>query len=460
MTNPQTTPVSADTAAAAPEKPPENPLLHHLEMNFSAGEIEPRINAALQAQQKKITLPGFRRGKVPLSVLRRHYGKATLHEVLREAAAPKFHQELEERKQRAAAAPRLQLPDIATAEVYTVQCDYEILPDIAAPDFSDKTIKKPMFTVTDEAVEEMINTLRQQRGTYHAAAAVVDDDEHRVRADFQSVLLPQSDEEEEKVIESGKDHPFYLGKKGRLYPQLRDKLLTVTAGESCNVDIPMPEDAANKELSGRTMSMRLQVKAVEQLHRAELNEEFFSFFGDEEKTLESFRQSVQQHLERESKVRLRNFLHSRAMNVLMGATTPFPLPQSMLINEAYRLLQQAQEEWKQRGMAESAAGFSLQMFFPEAQRRVALGLILSAWQRREDVSIDKDALETRLLEIAEAYEDPSAAAAKIRGDKNEMEAVYLSVLEDRVTDWVCENCTVEEEEMTLADFLSDSGGAA
>lgn len=449
------------TAAAAPaqEQAPKNPLLYHLEMHFPANEIEPRIDAALQAQRKNISLPGFRRGKVPLSVLRQRYGKDTLHEVLREAAAPKFHQELEEKKQRAAAAPRLQLPDVATVGGYTVQCDYEILPDIAAPDFSGKIIKKPNFTVTDAAVDEMIDTLRRQRGNYIAATTVVADDDHRVLADFQNILLPQSDEEEEKIIESGKAHPFYLGKKGHLYPQLRDKLLGVHAGESCSVDIPMPADSANSELSGRTLSMRLEIKAVEQLQKAELNEEFFSFYGDENKTLDSFRQAVRQHLQRESKVRLRNFLHARAMNVLISATAPFPLPQSMLFNESYRLLQQAQAEWKQRGMAESAARFSPQMFIPEAQRRVALGLILSAWQQRGKISIDKDALETRLQEIAEAYEDPAAAAAKIRDDKNEMEAVYLSVLEDRVTDWVCENCSAEEEEITLADFLSDSGGA-
>lgn len=452
MTEPQPSAAAADQPEAA-----KNPLLRHTDLSFPVAEIDAKIDAALMQQRAKVSLPGFRRGKVPLSVLRQRYGKDTLEEVLRHECAERFRREMEENKERPAAAPHLQLPAVSSNGAYEVHCHYEVLPAIEPPDFSGKTLKKPEFAVDEAATDEMIDILRRQHGRYEAVDSAADDDEHRLRVDFESVLLPAAgSEEEEKVVESGADQPLLLGDSG-LRAELREALRGARAGDVRSADLVVPPESPDESMRGRTVRMKVTVKKVEKLVLAELDEAFFSHFSDEDKTLESFQKSVRAHLERESKARLRNFLQTRAMNMLIAATPSFPMPQSLLFQECSRLYHSAQSEWQQRGMAKTAAQPSPQMFMPEAQRRVALGLILSAWQAREKPSIEKADLEARVQEIAAAYEDPPAAVAQIQGNSGEMEAVYLSILEDRVSDWVCEHCGSEAEQLQLNDFF---GGVA
>ncbi len=450
------TPATAPVAPApAAEAPPKNPLLRHADFIFPTADIDPKIDTRLLQQQGKVSLPGFRRGKVPVSVMRQRFGKDTLHEILQQECGVKFQEKLKEENERAAAQPELHLPDIATDGQYRVHCHYEIIPEIAAPDLSGKELKNPIFSVTDNVVDEMVEILRKQRGTYAVTEGAVEDNDYRLRVDFSSVLLEADGENKGNVVEEGKDKVIVLADK-TLRPELKETLQGARVGDKRTAELPMPEGGDNPQMQGRVIAMELTVNSIEKLEKAELNEEFFGAFGDEEKTLEAFRKSVQEHLQRESKIRLRNFLHTRAMNLLIDATPEFALPQAMLINECHRLMHTAQAQWKERGSPETAAQLSLPMFYNDAERRVKLGLILSAWQQREKPEIGKEDIDGRLQEIVSAYEDPAAMATQLRSNQNEMEAVYLSILEDRITDWVLANCTSSDEaEMTLSDFLNE-----
>lgn len=457
MTEPADTSASAAPAAAndaandaaAAEK---NPLLRHADFYFPADTINQKVDTTLMHEQSKVALPGFRRGKVPLSMLRQRFGRNTLHEVLQKECGFKFQEELEKQQQRAAGMPQLALPDVASDGQYHVHCHYEVLPDIAAPDFSGKKLERPTFTVDDAAVNEMIEILRKQRGQYVAVDGTAQEEDDRLRVDFTSTFI-EADGSRGEVMETGENRPLPLNDQ-TMRPELRDALKGAVAGDTREVQLKIPEQAEDEKLRGREFVMQVTVKAVERLNKAELNDEFFAAFGDEEKSLESFRRLVRSHLERESQVRLRNFLHARAMDMLIAATPPFPLPQSMLVAECRRMMAQAEEEWKRRGMADSAAQLSLQMFAPQAGRRVVLGLIMAAWQQRENPDIGEADISARLQEIASAYEDPAAVAAQLRENKEEMHAIYLSLLEDRVTDWICSRCESEDKPMALADFLN------
>lgn len=410
------------------------------------------------SQQGKVALPGFRRGKVPLSMLRQRYGKETLYEVLRQECEPLFAEELQRTQERAATPPRLHLPTLVGADGnYKVECEYEVVPPVEAPVFTGKELKKPVFNVDDAAVEEMIEILRRQRGTYHIVDEAAQGEDDRLRADFVTHLLAADGKSEEEELESGTDRILPLSDPN-LHADLRAAVQGAKAGETRQAVLTLPPTHPNEAMRGRQVQMTLMIKEVQRLSKAELNEAFFAAFIGADKTLEDFRAEVRTHLQRESTTRLRNILHARAMSMLIECTPPFPLPQTMVAAECHRLMHEAQEQWRQRGMAESIAGMQPGMFLPEGERRVSLGLILSAWQQREQPEIGKESIDARVEEVTQAFEDPAAAAAQLRANPREMEAMYLSVLEDRVTEWVCAQCTTAEEAMSLQAFFHEGGG--
>ena len=150
-------------------------------------------------------------------------------------------------------------------------------------------------------------------------------------------------------------------------------------------------------------------------------------------------------------------LHQRALNLLVAATPRFDLPQVMLRAELKSLFMQTQQEYKKRGL--EASQIDVERLLPEAARRVSLGLILATWQSHENVTIEDDAVNQRLEELSQGYESPKELVASVHKDKQQMQALRLSLLEEKVVSWVCEKVGDSEEQMTLSQLLGEDFGS-
>ena len=253
-------------------------------------------------------------------------------------------------------------------------------------------------------------------------------------------------------MEEGKERRWVVN-SSMLRAEINEKLLGIAPDDKTEIEITYPEDHNEEKLRGQTARMEVHAKKIQEIVLPDLNEEFFTRFGVKEGGLPAFRDTVRQHLSREVDNRLRTALHERALNLLIVATPRFDLPQSMLRAELKSLFQQARQQHERMGM--TAAQIKVEDFFPEAARRVSLGLILAAWQKREAAVIDDAGINKRLDELAESYESPEDFRASVRGDKHQMQVLRLSLLEEKVVSWVCEKAAGEET-VTLAQLM---GGA-
>ena len=431
-----------------------NALIRQKEYEFSAETIDKSVNTMLSQQGRKANIKGFRPGKAPLSVLRRLFGKDMLERTLMGEAQRQFSEDMQSASERAAAAPFFSPSGVAVDNVYRVSCQYEVLPDVGAPDFSGKSLKIPTLSVGDAEVSEMIDILRRRHGKYVATTTPATAG-HRVLVDFAS-----TGGDDATVVEEGKDRLLTLGDK-HLRIEFNQALEGAQSGDVRSAELVVPDDHPNERLRGGTITTKITVKEVQVLEPAMLDNDFFSAMGVVEGGgEEKFREMVGKHLQREVSVRLRNFLQRRALDVLVAATPDFPLPEVLVYHESSGLLQRARQHWQQQGGDAIASSLRLENFVDEARRRVSLGLVLSAWQKRHSPDISDADKEARLDEIAEAYESPDAAKAQMRANPQQMEAVHLSVLEDKVTDWVRTQATSEEEKLSLAKLLGDDAEAA
>ena len=443
---------AATPAAGGGDAPPANPLLRRAEYAFAAEDIDREVDRALAEQGRRSKIKGFRPGKAPVSVMRRLHGKAALQQTLIMRAQQRFAEEMQkdQTQERPAGAPHFAPALAAANNNYTVECEYEALPQIEEAKFDGKKIVVPALQVGDKEVDEMTEILRERHGKWEASEDAAGENS-RVIANI-ATFREKADADGEP-LEELKNRPLHLADPN-LRPDFAAAIKGAKAGDTREVAFELPKDHPEEGLRGAKVCAKITINAVEALRKAELTDAFFAQLGVGEGGLPAFKENTRKYLKREVAIRLKNARQQRAMDSLIECTPEFPLPQMMLYEESVRLLQGARAR-----MGKAAEGLQLASFVPEATRRVRLGLILSAWQKRHKPNISDKAREEKLAEIAEEYEDPEAIKAKLRADKGQMEAVHLSLLEDKVADWVCEQAQTGEEPVTLAQILGRSAGA-
>ena len=344
--------------------PPPNPLARLATYRFVIGDIDRAVEGRLNAEGKRIKINGFRPGRAPLNVLKQRFGEKILHDTLLEKASASFQEEEKSADWRLAASP-VMIPSMiaATGEGYTVECHYEILPDVMPPSFEKQELKRPLLPINDPEVGQMIEKLRRDCGIYQEVS--------RPAASMDTVIVDFKVFIGEELLEEGKERRWVVN-SSMLRAEINEKLLGIAPDDKTEIEITYPEDHNEEKLRGQTARMEVHAKKIQEIVLPDLNEEFFTRFGVKEGGLPAFRDTVRQHLSREVDNRLRTALHERALNLLIVATPRFDLPQSMLRAELKSLFQQARQQHERMGM--TAAQIKVEDFFPEAPEGCLWGL--------------------------------------------------------------------------------------
>ena len=419
----------------------ENPLARQLTYTFAAGEIDAVVGQRLSQMSKKAKINGFRPGHVPMRVMRERWGGHCLGEILTEKANARFAQEAGGMNERPAASPQISPSAVADSGNYKVECYYEAMPEVAAPDFDKQEIHRPTLTVGEPEIDEMVARLRRDAGHYAEVTRAAESAD-RVKVDFDVMR-------DGEKAESTKGHHWFLDSPA-MSGEVTQQIIGSSAGDSREITIRHPDDHPDEQLRGVEILLKVEVREVAELHLPEMNSDFFARFGAN--TEEDFRKMVGERLTDEVSRRLRQTMHSRAMNALITATPPFPLPRALVQMEASSMFRQMQQEAESQGMPSVSAEMAHHTY-SEAARRVALGLIIARWHDETKTEVSDDEINTRVDEIAGGYEDPKGFASRARSDERMRQAVRLEILEQKAAEWVCESAKTSDEPVTLSQLL-------
>lgn len=430
----------------APQSPPPNPLARSIIYTFATGEIDALVGARLTDIGKTARINGFRPGHIPLRIIRGRWGGRCLSEVLAEKAGARFNEESAAMTERPASAPQVAPSAVAVEGAYRVECHYEAMPEIAAPDLSKQKIRRPVLEVGDAEVDEMIDRLRRDAGEYAevSRAATAED---CLDVDF-CVYHGDAVVEEEKNRRWILDSPMLRG-------EVTDSLLGASAGEARTVILKHDDKHPDESMRGTESRMEVQINKVSELHRPELDSEFFAKFGIDG-DVDAFRTMVGERLKAEVTQRTQRSVHDQAMNAFLTATPTFSLPRALVQMEAISMHGQMMREVRARGLPQASAQMSPEML-SEAARRVALGLIIAAWRDREKIEISEADIDARLDEVSGSYENPADFKTQVRQDEKTMHTLHLEMLERRAAEWICEHADTVDEKTALSELLS--GGA-
>ena len=311
-----------------------------------AGELEEKVTSRLGEIGQTINLPGFRRGKVPMQILRRRFGTSVLGEVLESAVQGSSADAIREHNLRPALPPKVDIVSFSEGTDLEYKMSLELLPEIPEPSFADLAIERLIVEVPSEEVDRAIERIAEQQRKSEPVERPAE------TGDIVVVDVEARVGEQETPGAAGKDRQIALG-SGNFVPGFEDQLIGTIAGEHRTVRVTFPEDYGIAEFAGKEAVFEVDVKEVRGRLPIVLDDELGKAVGLE--SLAELRQEVQQQMQRDydaaSRLRLKRALLDR-----LAENYDFPVPPGMVELEFDNIWRQHQaEQERERGASPEAA---------------------------------------------------------------------------------------------------------
>ncbi len=426
-------------------------LERRLTIGVPAERVESEINARLQRAAQQVRIPGFRPGKVPMKIVRQRFGEGVRQEVLGEVLNQTFAEAVQQQQLKPAGRPSIQPKTLEEGKDLEYIATFEVFPEIVLGDYSVIEVVKPVAEVTDQDIDKMIETLRNQQGTWEAVS--------RTAKSGDEVNIDFTGRKDGEAFEGGtaQGSTLVLGSK-RMIPGFEDAIVGMGAGEEKVVPLTFPEDYHSEALKGAAVEFTIKLNAVKEQKPAELSDEFFARFGVKEGGEAAFRKEVAQNMTRELKNATKNKIKSQVMDGLLKVHEDLSVPAALVAEEIKVLRGQMVQQF---GGANNDMDFSSilpdDMFREQSQRRVKLGLILNEIIIKENVRPEAADVRSAIEELASTYEDPKEVIDWYYSNRQQLQGIEAMVAEDKVVDQLLSHAKVSEKVASYEEVLKPEG---
>ncbi|MFQ6572981.1 trigger factor [Pseudomonas sp. UM16] len=414
-----------------------------------AERVETEVNKRLQQTARRAKVPGFRPGKVPMSVIRQRYEDAARQEAFGDLVQASFYEAVVEQKLNPAGAPAVEPKSFEKGKDLEYVAIFEVFPEFTVAGFDSIAVERLSAEVADADLDNMLEVLRKQNVRFEAADRAAQN-EDQLNIDFVGKV-----DGEVFAGGSAKGTQLVLG-SGRMIPGFEEGLVGAKAGEERVLNLSFPEDYQNLDLAGKAAEFTVTVNSVSEPKLPELNEEFFAQFGIKETGIDGFRTEVRKNMERELRQAIKTKVKNQVMDGLLAAN-PIEVPKALLENEVNRLRVQAVQQFGGNIKPEQLPA---ELFEEQAKRRVVLGLIVAEVVKQNDLKPDEARVREMIQEMASAYQEPEQVVAWYYKNDQQLNEVRSVVLEEQVVDTVLQKATVTDKSVSYEEAIKPAQAPA
>lgn len=410
-----------------------------------AADIQKAVDSELKKAAKTVRIDGFRKGHVPMSMVKQRYGMSVLNDVLGDLMQRNFINAIIENKVNPVGAPDYKPEQYKEGEDFVYSVEFEVFPEIELKDLESIEVVKPIVIVKDEDVDNMLETLRKQQAEWKDKEGEVAA-EDRVTVDFNGSI----DGEE---FEGGKAEDFVLAMgQGRMIPGFEEGLIGHKAGEEFTIDVTFPEDYHAENLKGKKAQFAINLKKVEERELPELTEEFIKRFGIADGSVDGLRAEVRKNMERELKNAIRTRVKSQVIDGLVKANE-VDVPAAAVDSEIEVLQRQAAQRFG--GDEKQALQLPRELFEEQAKRRVIVGLLLGEVINSNELKAEDERVKALIDEMASAYEDPSEVVEFYNKNEQLMNNIRNLALEEQAVEKILATAKVTEKETNFTELMNE-----
>jgi trigger factor len=435
-------------------------LKREFQVQVPAADLEARVAERLGELKDRVQLRGFRPGKVPVTHLRKIYGKAVMAETIEAVIRELNAQIVSERGLKLAMEPKVTIPNEASAveKVIGGQSDLaytlalEILPKIELADFKGIKLERQVAEVTETQVNDALQKIAEQNRPFavKAEGAKVEKGD-RIVIDFTGRIDGAPFEGG-----TGGDVGVNVG-AGTFLPGFEDQLVGMTVGETRVVKVTFPDNYLNTQLAGKSAEFDVTVKSLEAPGQVTLDDAFAKSLGLE--SLDKIKEAVKGRLQQEHAALSRQKLKRQLLDKL-DEMHKFALPPTLAEDEFKNVWTTVENDLKAQGRTFADEGTTEEKAREEyraiAERRVRLGLVLAEIGEKNKITVTEEEITRTIVERArqvpgreqevwEYYRKTPAAVAAVRAP----------IFEEKVVDFLIELATVTEKQVSREDLLKD-----
>lgn len=421
-------------------------LERRLTIGVPSEQVESEVLKRLNQATKTVHINGFRKGKVPMKVIKQRYGASVRQEVVGEVINRSFHEAAQKEDVKPAGQPNIKATQLAEGKDLEYTATFEVYPTVELADFSKVDVVRQAADITGQDITNMIETLRKHQASWDDVerAAATDD---RVNIDF--VGTKDGEEFEGGTAQS---HNLVLGSKGMI-PGFEDGIVGMSAGETKTVKVTFPDDYQTEELQGAKAEFAITLNSVAEQVLPELKKAFFQKFGLEKGGIKAFEKEVKGNMERELKNALSAKLKTQVMDAVIKLHT-VDLPKALIGSEIQVLRNQMMERFgDQKQDFDIKSILPDTMFEEEAKRRVLLGLVVGEIIKVENITPDAKAVRAKVEEVASTYEDPAEVVEYYYGQPEMLRTIESAILEDQVVEHILKTANTTDAESSYDEIM-------
>ncbi len=417
------------------------------EITITGDDLENRVSEKLEEARPEIEMKGFRKGKVPMALLKKQFGPRLMGEAMQEAVDGAMQGHLDDSGDRPAMQPEVKMvnEDWKEGDDVVVSMSYEKLPEI--PEVEYKAIKLERMTVApaDADVDEALGNLAESVQNFATKKGGKAADGDQVVIDFKGLL-------DGEAFDGGtaEDYPLVLGSNSFI-PGFEEQLVGAKKGEEKKLDVTFPEEYGAENLAGKAVVFEVTVKEVKKPVPAEIDDEMAKKYGAED--LDALKGQITERLKAEYEGAARAVMKRKLLDQLDEVVT-FELPPALVDAEAGQI---AHQLWHEENP--EVEGHDHPEIEPTdehvklAERRVKLGLLLAELGQKNDIQVSDAEMSQAIMAQARQYPGQERAFFEfVQKNAGAQQQIRAPLFEDKVVDFVFEMSEISDKEVSKDDL--------
>lgn len=410
-----------------------------LTIEVGADELDKAIESAYQKQKGKISIPGFRKGKVPRQIVEKMYGKEVFYEDAANILIPDAYEKaLDECEEDIVSSPKISVTQIEAGKPFIFTAEVALKPEVKLGKYKGVKVEKADMAVTDEEVDEVIERERENNARNIAI-------EDRAVKDGDMTVLDFEGFVDGEAFEGGKgeNYPLTIG-SGAFIPGFEEQLVGAEIGKEVEVNVTFPEDYQAENLKGKAAVFKCTVKEIKEKELPELDDEFASEVSEFE-TLAEYKEDVKKNLEEKKVKEARENKEREAVEAVVDLSE-MDIPEAMIETQQRQMV----DEFAQRITMQ---GLSMEQYFqftgtnyqqmlenvkPQAEKRIQSRLVLEAIAEAEKIEVSDEEFEKEIETMAEVYQMDASKVKEMLGEK-EIKNIRQDLAVKKAAEFVAEN---------------------
>lgn len=375
-----------------------------LTIEVSAEKLEEAIQKAYNKNKNKISVPGFRKGKVPRQIIERMYGKEVFYEdAANELIPDAYAKALEECEEKIVSSPKIDVTQIEAGKPFIFTAEVALKPEVKLGKYKGVKVEKQVIEVTEDEINAEIEKERESNARTIEVEGRSIENGDIATIDFEGFV-------DGEAFEGGKgeNYPLTIG-SGSFIPGFEEQLIGKNKEEEVEVHVTFPEDYHAEDLKGKDALFKVAVKEVKTKELPELNDEFASEVSEFE-TLAEYKEDIRKKLTEKKEKEAKNAKEEAVIDAII-ADAAMDIPDAMMETQQRQIVDEFAQRLQMQGLSlEQYFQFTgldgqklLEQVKPQAERKIKSRLVLEAVVAAEGIEPTEEDYENEIARMAEVY---------------------------------------------------------